>query len=249
MARRARDGRSRTSAGKHVDARPRARDSLRVTIPPDPYWLTVRNASDAGRACRDYAVYDEAGAPVANAHAFPWRREIRVLCASAPAPVVVLRRRRSFPISGKVDVLDGSGARLGVLGRDGRCRDARGHALGRFRDARSVRARTAQSLIAGALDVAVGNDASMISGPTALAWLVDGRAAGSLHRAPLPFEDPAEAAAPDAPVRRWLPYAIAKRLERGRTRAWRFEREPPSSPDDPRLVLAAVLFAIELSHW
>lgn len=212
-----------------------------------PWWLAVRRAADEGRACRDYAVFDDAGALLAQARAYPWRREIPILDAEH-ARIGVLSRRRSFPITGKVDVFDDGGGTLGVLGRDGWCRDADGRTLGRFRDARSMREQTLESLASGVLDAVTGNDGSLPTGPTAMVWLIDGRAAGSLHRDKLPFADPTAPPPSDHPLRRWLPAAVKKRVD-GPERAWRFEREAPARHEDLRLLLGAVIFAVELAHW
>lgn len=220
---------------------------------PAVLWITVQRASRDGRTCREYTVYDHAGAPTATALAFPWNREIPVLDATHGSRLTVLRRRRTFPISGKVDILDDALRRIGIVSRNGRCRDGVGQLVGRFRDDRSGRARTGEALLAGALDAALGGaSTSDISSPAGFLWIVQGQSRGSLRRASLPFpaaDEPEEQPAPH-PLRRWLPRRIADRLPRlSQPRAWRFEQQLPASDADPRLLLAATLFTIELAHW
>jgi hypothetical protein len=216
-------------------------------------WLTVRRASADGRACRDYVVYDAAGARLAGARAFPWRREIPIFTGDdAASTVILLRRRRFFPLSGKVDVhVAGAGARIGVVSRGGRFTSADGRVIGAFRDARPMRDRTKEAVVIGLLDAMAGGDGSstIMSGPTGFIYFEDGSPAGSLARARLPFEPPGGEAGGRhlGRLRALLPARFASALvERG---GWKLERAAPSVLVDPRLLLAAALFAVELSHW
>jgi hypothetical protein len=216
-------------------------------------WLTVRRASGEGRACRDYVVYDAAGVRLAGARAFPWRREIPIFTGDdAASTVLLLRRRRLFPLSGKVDVHDaGNRARIGVVSRGGRFTDADGRAIGAFRDARTMRDRTKEAFIVGLLDAIAGGDGSTTttSGPTGFIYFEDGSPAGSLARARLPFEPPGGEPGGRhlGRLRALLPARFASALvERG---GWKLERAAAPMLVDPRLLLAAALFAVELSQW
>jgi hypothetical protein len=201
-------------------------------------WITVRRASEAGRRCRDYAVHDPAGAVLLKARAFVWDR---VLAVTSPGgqPVLLLRRRLSFPLTGRVDVRSApGGSALGAVYRSG---------------PRSPRARAGESVLAGLADALTGSDGSQLSRPTALVCTMGDQPAGTLALAPLPWPEEAEASEPPALVAAALRLAPARarRLMKqlGRPSGWRFQREPPLLAVEPLLTIGAALFQVELSHW
>lgn len=217
-------------------------------------WLTMKRTSADGRACRDYVLYDTAEKPLLAARAFIWRRDIAVLSVDEPArPVLLLRRRRSFPLTGKVDVYDAPGRRrLGVVSRSGRFVDAEGREVGRFRDARSMRWRALEGIVASMVEAMLDGSDSMVSGPSGYVFTLGGRAAGTLSQTRLPFEtEPVREPGVAAGVFQRLMPARARRLlpDRGRPRGWKLERAAPELQCDPRLYVAAALFAVELSYW
>lgn len=219
-------------------------------------WLSAARSVSGGRACRDYVIYDHAGAPKLTAQTSPWQREIVVQTAAQPPQrFLLLRRRLTFPLTGRVDVYDERNARLGVVSRSGHYRDASGRSAGRFRDARTFGNRAREGALVGVLDALLGGDATVAEGggPSAFLWLVGSEVTGTLGRAPLPFTSEgtaAVAARPPAPTSRRS--ALTKRLREfigpARPQGWKLERLQ-AAPGDPRLTLAAALFAIELSHW
>lgn len=231
-------------------------DPLRVLAQPT-IWLSTLRSSARGRACRDYVVYDGAGAPVLVAQTSAWQRDIVVHTATQPPRrFLLLRRRLSFPLTGRVDVRDEHDARLGTVSRSGRYRDVRERIAGRFRDARSFGNRAREGVLVGVLDALVGADGTVseISRPSGFVWLTGSSVAGTLGTAPLPFLDDAatasatNVAATTSRVGKWSKRLRAI-LDPPRPQGWKLERLLPAPPGDPRLVLAAALFTIELSHW
>lgn len=218
-------------------------------------WITVERAQHDGRACRDHTVRDASGTPLLVARAFPWDRRIVVRHAHHPdAVLLILRRRVSFPLTGKIDVLDASGhGRLGVVQRNGAVRDAHGAIVGRFADARSGRRRTAEALVEGLGNAIVGGDGTVPGGSSASAYMYlrDGRVVGRLTRGALPFDVGSDA--PPSPVAagigRILPRRLRDALLKRQGSGWRFERDVVPPGDDPRLAVGGALFRVELSHW
>jgi hypothetical protein len=183
-------------------------------------WVTSRRDVRDGKACRVITVVDDTGAPRLVAVAFPWRRAIDVSDA-AGRPAWHIVRRRTFPLTGTFDVVLPGGERLGTLNRNGRVRDRHGVPLGRFRDERSIRGRAGASVIEGLANLVAGlDDASVPAGPSGYVWMVEGAVRGTLRRARRPSEDPA--------------FCFE------RVNAW---------AADPRLELAAVVAAVELTYW
>jgi hypothetical protein len=227
---------------------------MMTTLNAPLLWLTTKRASADGRKCRDYVVYDAAGVTLLTARAFVWSRDIAVLSADGPGePVMVLRRRHSFPLTGKVDVYEAAGRRrLGVVSRSGRFVDADGRRIGRFSDARSVRARALEGVLASMVEAMLDGSDSMVSGPSGYVLVLGGKAAGTLGQTRLPFETgpAAETGGTAGVFQRLIPTRARKLLpDRRGPRGWKLERAARELPCDPRLYLAAALFAVELSHW
>ena len=225
---------------------------MTVCLEDPTLWITSRRATSEGRACRVLATFAEDGAPLLEAIAFPWRREIVVRSSDTRGEaLLILRRRRSFPVTGKVDVEDGDAHRLGIVTRAGRVLRADGTLAGRFSDSRSLRRRTAESAAEAVGNALIGVDS--VGRPRAadsFVFSLDGHHIGSLVRAPLPFSIPESEAHLRAGIARLLPerwhIALARRAE---PRGWRFARMMLPAHADPRLLVGAALFTIELSHW
>jgi hypothetical protein len=231
-------------------------DSTLHALAAPVLWLTVQRAAAGGRACRDYVIYGDDGSRLLTARAFPWRRDIPLQFApNFDRALLTLRRRRSFPFSGKVDVHELPGSRrIGVVSRSGRYRDAHGKIAGAFRDARTFRDHAKEGAFLAVMQALLGGDGtdSSASGPSGFIHLVANRPAGTLSRARLPFAITPTRTTPKRtnPLRALLPRRLGDALfERTASRGWKLERTVPQAAEDPRLYVAAALFAVELSHW
>ncbi len=199
-------------------------------------------------------VHDAGSAPHLRAIAFTWRREI------VAEPVrgerdggFVISRRRLFPITGRLDLLDAvGGRRLGSLHRSGRVRDATGHDLGKFRDPRTLRdwgGETVFELVGAIVTGSEGGDPGRM--PQDRTWVRGGREQGRLRRTSWPFAPTAEGPPPDPRgLSRFLPRRLARFMRSlGDPPTWRFDWVPLEGPWDRRLPIAAAVWAVELSHW
>jgi hypothetical protein len=93
---------------------------------------------------------------------------------------------------------------------------------------------------------------STASGPSGYVWRSAGRASGRLYRSAWPFAEAEPAPVPRA-QRPWPARVLPERFARflrglGGDRAWVLQAEGVG-PQEERVVLAAMVFAIELSHW
>ena len=225
-------------------------------------WFSVARATHSGRACRDYVIFDSTGSACFEARAFPWRREIVIRANTPPhLPVLTLRRRRSFPLTGTVDILNEDGDRIGTVRRNGVFRAQDRH-VGRFLDARTMRERTREAVVIGVLDSLFGGDGTTAIGsaPNGFVWLRGSTVVGVLTRAAASFlaESPHTEANRDTtrPHASAYPSLIARVIDRFRRlarpdapRAWKLEQRDPAHAADDRIVIAAALFTIELSQW
>lgn len=225
---------------------------MTVRLADPTLWITSRRATSAGRACRLLATFAEDGAPLLEALAFPWRRDIVVRSLEPGGQtLLVMRRRRSFPLTGKVDVEDGDAHRLGIVTRAGRVLNADGRLIGRFSDSRSLKRRAAESAAEAVGNALIGVDS--VGGPSAadsFVFNLEGQPIGSLVRAPLPFSLPDGETDPRTGLASLLPdrwySALSRRAE---PQGWRFARVRLPADADPRLLVGAALFTIELSQW
>ena len=206
-----------------------------------------------GLQCREYTVTDEARRILLTARAFVWDREI-VVAGPDGAPCMSIVRGRAFALTGRASVRElPTGHELGVVTRNGTFSDPGGKVVARFQDARSLRQRARESLFQAAGDALLNaGEGSMPSGPDSFVLISGGRETGTLTYAKLP-----PAAEDDRPAPSRI-HALASRLLPARSRnmwralnaprGWKLERSRPLGAD-PRLQLAAAIFAIELSRW
>ena len=226
-------------------------------------WIRVLRDHRDGKACRVITLSSATGVRELEAVAFTWRRDIVVtavagsaVAGSAVARAIagfVIRRRRSFPLTGRLDVLSGAAeTRLGILSRSGRVWDGNGSAQGRFRDARTARdhaGETAFEFVGAILTGSEGGDPGRM--PIERRWLVGRVEQGRLMRAKWPFDPDEGARAPaTGGLARFLPAKVSAFLRGVAAPAtWRFDWKPLEPPVDPRLPISAALWAVELSHW
>lgn len=160
------------------------------------------------------------------------------------------RPRRSFPLSGRYDVLQ-AGSRIGVISRSGRIRAADGSTIARFRDARSLKEHVGEGVLTMVVEGVLGGDSGAGIGPGASGYVLMGKESvlGSLRRGRLPFtidEQPAERRVVRAVerVRRVLRAKPGARHPSG----WTLDL-PDQSPIAEPLLLAAAILAIEIALW
>jgi hypothetical protein len=221
-------------------------------------WLTVRRTKENGRTARDLHVWCAGGAALLTARAFNWGRDLMVYrpgsAPAAPVPFVLLRRRRLFPLTGVVDILDPAGGdRIGSVRRNGGFRSADGRVTGRFHDVRTSRGRAGEAILAAVVDTVMsGGGGSEVSAARAFTCVVDSQQAGSLTPAVLPFaiEPTAEPAGAVRMLQRVLPQWLNVRLTLPRApRGWKLQWHHAAPACDPRVTLAAALFTLEMHHW
>jgi len=217
-------------------------------------WVVVRRSHDGSRRVRDYAVHRPDGLVLLTGQASNWGRDLRMQDPHG-AGGVLLRRRRLFPLTGRIDVLRHPDHHLlGRFHRSGRIHGADGANLGRLRDARSLRSRAGEGLLAGALEAALGGDgnSSQLSGPSGFIWVLDGVPIGTLVRTQLPF-DARDATPPSALTAlgsRILPPGVRDVMARVTTpHGWRMQREAQARAFDPWLVIGGAVMAVEMAQW
>ena len=223
-----------------------------------PTWFHVQTVFVEGKRCRDHTVLSDEGSPLLAGRAYLMGRDFRVAAARVDGePRLLLRRRLLFPLSGRYDLFElPSGERLGFLNRSGRFRDARGHVVGRFRDARTLRDHLGEGAFEIAFEVLLGDGQSdaTASSPTGFVLLLDGKPCGALSQARLPFHLSHPNEEELGPARRALRRVLPRRLgdalfERRPPRGWRLALAPDAPAVDSRLLVGAALLAIEISRW
>ena len=219
-------------------------------------WLRHRFVRRENRRWHDYTIHAPDGEVRFTASAARVPGPITVWSADTTAHEIVRGRpRRSFPLTGRYDVIAPPDTRLGVITRLGRIYDAAGARVGRYRDARSLKEHVGEgvltlvmeSLIAG--DAAAGNP----GGPYGYVLVRDGHAPGRLARARLPFEatetparEPGRVA---GALRRVLPRRASEAIfQRGETHGWVLDVPDAGGIAEP-LLLTSALLAIEIALW
>jgi hypothetical protein len=174
-------------------------------------------------------------------------------------PDYLLKMRPSFPLTGKIDLLEAQSKALqGVVTRGRKFFDGNEKLLGEFKDTRTWKDHLGESavdaignLIFGGADNA---SADSQSGGTRFVLLCQNRPIGSLVREQLPFfPDPptrTERGAVGKALRKILPENIGKALiDITPPVGWRLEVRDPVDVTHPILLLCAALMVIELSRW
>jgi len=212
-------------------------------------WFGTRRHSVEGRACRDYDIMTEAGDVLLRARSFLWGRELSIATPDGRGVLSVLRSR-AFPLTGTAAVRELSPDRtIGTVHRNGAFRDPAGTVHGRFRDARTMRERVKENAFQVILDtILTEGETSMPAGPDALVMMVDDAIAATLSYGRLPFDD-AAATEPQTRVQKMVPGRLRDAWQSLKApHGWKFSRMREVDCD-PRLELAAALFAAELSRW
>lgn len=219
-------------------------------------WLRAHYAKRGGKPGRDYRIHAPDGTLRWIAHARRAPGPFDVFLPDAPdTPVLRGRPRRSFPLTGRYDVLGPAGERLGVVTRSGRFFDADRTRLGRFRDARSMREHVGEGVLTMVVEGIIAGESAAGIGPGASAYVVtleNGLPPGRLARERLPFtpddEPVREPGRLARGIRRVLPRRAAdKLLERG-SHGWILELPDTGDLSHP-LLLAGAILAIEIALW
>jgi hypothetical protein len=222
-----------------------------------PLWFFVESGADGGRRYRDYTIFDPAGEALAVARTFLMKRDIPVRSAIEPTTTrMLLRRRRSFPVTGRYDLFeDEGGVVIGRLSRSGRFRSVAGDVTGRFRDARTLKQHAGESAfeLVGELLLGDGESSSAGSGPSGFVLLNGDRPVGTLTRERLPFAPRAEPARERGRVARTFGRIMPARVKAAAAdmaapRGWKLVIEEDNFPDT-RLPVGAALLAIEIGRW
>ena len=218
-------------------------------------WLRTRSGTRAGKRGREHDVFD--GGAMLRWTAFARRvpGPMDVFAAADPeTPVLRGRPRRSFPLTGRYDVTDGTGAPLGVITRSGRFYDADGAKAGRFRDARSLKEHVGEGLLNMVVEGVIAGDAASGegTGATAYALVLDGLPVGRLNHGRLPFLPPGETIREPGRLRRGLarvmPGTSGRFLDPGPPSGWHLD-VPDRGPISEELLLAAAILAVEVALW
>jgi hypothetical protein len=232
------------------------RGASELAVPPA--WFHVEYAVVDGKRCREHRVFSDEGSPLLAGRAYLMGRDFRVAASALDGqPRLLLRRRISFPLTGRYDLFElPSRERLGFLNRSGRFRDAHGRVVGRFRDARTLRDHLGEGAFEIAFELLLGDGQSEAtgSGPTGFVLLLDGKPAGALSQARLPFYPSPPPETEPGPARRALRSVLPRRLgealfERRPPVGWRLALASDAPPVDARLLVGAALLAIEISRW
>ena len=219
------------------------------------YYIYPQGARRGGRACQRHRIFDARHQLVAEGclhrtfHPSPVS-----FSGDLERPDVVLRLRKSFPLTGKIDIRDAvTGELLGVTTRGYRLYDASERLLAQFDGGVPLKEWLGQALAEAALDAALGSGGDGSSqGPHELALTGGGRELGALRHLALPFfPDPTSRARPGAAgkmVRRLIPSRFQRWLDATPPRGWALELHSAIEIDQ-RLLLCASMMTVEMRNW
>jgi hypothetical protein len=220
-------------------------------------FLRTSSSHQEGKACRAYVIHDGQGEARFTALAFRVPGRIMIFAPAAPDRAIIhAKPRRSFPLTGRYDVFDGSDEELlGVITRSGRFYDAGGRKLGRFCDARTWKEHVSEGVFTVMVEGIIAGDSSSTNarGADAYQIMIGDAGVGTLGRERVPFE--VDAAREQPPrrlaqtVRRILPKRAGDALfERRPPHAWKLDVAAAAGVPDMLLLTAAIL-AIEIALW
>jgi len=172
-------------------------------------------------------------------------------------PDVIIQLRKSFPLTGKIDIVDNVRKPLnGVVTRRRKFYDHNEQLIGRFADATSWKEHFGESAFdaLGQLIFSLGDTDSMGSSSNKFGLILGGQPAGQLSRKELPFyPDPPKRTGPTATgkmMKKFLPQKIGSALfDNTPPSGWRLEIYKVPMPKDINLLLIATLMTIEINRW
>lgn len=219
------------------------------------YYIYPQGARRGGRGCHRHRVFDARQELVAEGYLHRTFQPSPVsFSGDMERPDVVLRLRKSFPLTGKIDIRDAATDELlGVTTRNYRLYDASEHLLAQFDGGVPLKEWLGQALAEAALDAALGSGGDGSSqAPHELVLTSGGRALGSLRHVTLPFfPNPVSRREPGAAgkmLRRLLPSRLRRWLDVTSPRGWALELHSALEIDE-RLLLCASMMTVEMRNW
>lgn len=172
-------------------------------------------------------------------------------------PDLILKLRKSFPISGKIDLVDprDNGCK-GVVTRGHKLYDRSENYIARFRDRRRWKEHIGESVIDAVGNMILGGDSTAAPGGGAsdLVLLADKKAVGTLSREALPFfPDPPSRTEPGKAgklLKKVLPKNIGRALiDITPPLGWKLAIYDASPFTEETLLLCGALMTIEIERW
>ena len=179
------------------------------------------------------------------------------LTQDAEQPDLILKLRPSFPLTGKIDVLDARDRSLkGVVTRGRKMYDHTEALIGKFVDTRTWKEHLGESVIDAVGGIIFGNgDAPANSdGANSFVLMLDKTPGGALHREQLPFfPDPPRRTKPRPSAKvfkKILPKNIGSALfDITPPAGWKLIVAGQSPIKDSIVLLCGALMTIEISRW
>jgi hypothetical protein len=173
------------------------------------------------------------------------------------SPHVTIKLRKSFPLTGKIDIVDNVRKTLqGVVTRGRKFYDHDEQLIGRFADATSWKEHFGESAFdaLGQLIFGLGDADSTGSNSNKFGLILGSQPAGQLRREELPFyPDPPTRTGPTATgkmMKKFLPKKIGSALfDNAPPLGWKLEVHKDAMPKDINLLLIATLMTIEINRW
>lgn len=176
---------------------------------------------------------------------------------SPTTPDYSLRLKKTFPVTGKIDLIEYRTKRhLGQVTRGGKCLDAKGNLVARFIDPTSWKDHFGESAMDIFTQVAFGADSTDApgGGPNQFGLIYGDLPAGSLVREQLPFfPDPPRRSEPSK-VRKVLKKVLPKKFgsalfDISPPSGWKLSLTEKIDPKDSNLLLYCGLMTIEIRSW
>lgn len=221
--------------------------------PEERYCIHKKSVSVDGKYGRLYCVYAENDELVAMGRGLGSKGPVIVRFGEdLEAPDFLMKMRKSFVFSGKVDVFDAEGQCVGAVGRNGEIFDGEDTLIGRFVSKSSWKDVLGEGMVDLGAQVLLGADSSSGEGNAAdqFVLVVDKRPVGTFCRKRLGFY-------PD-PLKVSEPGIVGKLLRTALPKGF-FERKPPmgwfldlceaSGLGDRRPLLCCAIMYLEIRSW
>ena len=170
-------------------------------------------------------------------------------------PDIEIKLRKSFALSGKVDIRDSRTSELkGTVTRGRKFYDADANRLGRFVDSRSWKESFGESAFDAIGQLIFGNVDAPGGGLSRFGLIMSEQPAGYLDRQQLPFfPDPPRRTQPHrvgSLMKKVLPENLGSALfDVTPPTGWTLAIKPELMPEDANLLLLSTLMVIEINSW